>query len=539
MSSIPLISGATNVLKIKPNNSLIPSELNSIDNLFDFNLLSDTKFETWKNIATDINKIGVIENAVNVAPHFIDSDFDPIDTLGSLWFKGKSKQDYSYYLQTGEFVDTTNSPVVFSNHITSVGFNEPDYASIDRTGNKIVQGYHITHSQPGILGKSFGFLMPDYYDSIYITPQLSETFNVQKLTISMLIKDNNILSDYSVMLQHCSSDYMTIGMLISTYYGGYMYGSITGLTESSIEFKYSDYVSNGVPFLLTYVFDGTQVDANLDLQDAKRMKVYVNNINIPLTFYGHVPTHTWAGVEESIFNIGTNGYTFNGNIDEFRIVNDSWSPEEINRKYNQIFNKETFWTVTVQPIISSVTNLTENRWQINGSGFKPGITDPYGTIGGVAFVVEPGVTDSSFTVIEGEGTPYGNQIFIVINSDGESDSQSMDNSDSSESSLSSESSNSSISSNSESSWSSESSNSSESSESESSLSSCSSESSYPSESSESSENPESNDFKIIKAYNINALEIAVKTYLNLGWKIDSGFIYGKLGKCSQVIHKDS
>jgi hypothetical protein len=412
MSSIPLTPGATRVIKLSPNNSFIPTTIDSIDQLFDLSLLSHSKFSTWKTIATEAGKIAISDNTSEKV-RFIDSNFDLTTPKGSLWFLGKAEADNCYYLQTGIELSKDNDPSVFIDHISSAGFEEASTVFLDRVSERIFTGSDTTHSVPCVVGNGVGLL--DTLSKVAYTPLPTEWLDQSKLTISMLIQDNNI-GNYTVYMSTVG-DY---GLTIENYEG------MVGLTLFSYstfygEFDITEFISNGVPFLLTVVFDGTQTDGNIDIQNQKRLKVYVNDTEMTLDYYNPVPSKTWSGGNYPYFWLGSQGYSTDIVISEFRMVLDAWTTEEVDFRYNQYFNKSTYWTPTIQPVISTAVNIGPGRWQITGTGFIPESTDPTGTINGVNFIIQSS-TDTSLIIDEGSGTPPSNKLINIINSDGESDS---------------------------------------------------------------------------------------------------------------------
>lgn len=419
MSSISLLPGATHVLKIRPNNALISSTVSDIDQLFDLSLLSGSKYSNWCSVAESATKIGIVDVTASESDKFIDSNFNLSTSVGSLWFKGDVQQNKCYYLQTGSDINISNNPLTFKNHICAHGYHEVALISVDRCGNKIATGLNTTSDQSGLIGKSFGFLREDRINSVDISPTITELFEAPKATISLVIKDNDVSTDFKILFSLNSSDYLVYGLQVSIF-DNTLYIVGANIYSAMLQ-PYPFYVQAGEPYLLTFVFDGTQIDTDIAVQNTKRLKLYINDTDVPINFSEAVPDKLWSGSEGAVFVIGSDGYTVKGSIDESRITLDAWTPEEINLRYNQWFNQSTYWITTVQPVISSITTLGGKRWRVQGSGFKPESTDPTGLVSGIAFTVEAGATDSSFIITDNSDAPPGIQYISITNSDNETD----------------------------------------------------------------------------------------------------------------------
>jgi hypothetical protein len=166
--------------------------------------------------------------------------------------------------------------------------------------------------------------------------------------------------------------------------------------------------------VIDVVFDGTQSG------DANRFKVYVDGAQQALSFTGSVPA-AYPNISGVAFEFGHNGFSFAGALDEIRMKLGTFeTDDEIELHYNQWFDKATYWTVTVQPVITSVTSLGKGRYRINGSGFKPENTDPTGNVDGIVFTVIS-ADDSEVIVSDNSGGSLNSKTFALTNSDSESD----------------------------------------------------------------------------------------------------------------------
>lgn len=414
MSLINLVPGANRVIKLTPNSSVLQDL--STDNIFDMSLLSETKFNNWNLTANLPSKISIVKNNDDEISRFIDTNYNVSLHKGTIWFSGSLGQDDCYYLQTGD-LEKINDPSVFEDTIMSFGFHE-NGNSIDRCGQKTIIGSNVTYVQEGLVGEAYGFLQPDYINSALVTPEVVECRNLSKLTISLLIREDEF-SEYTIFLNNHTQDFLTYGIYIDKYAGIF---DITFFDMSVCMVMANASTSLGEPYLLTIVFDGTKENEDIDLQNKERFKVYINDVEVTdLSFFGNVPDVTWAGQENSQFEIGTDGYTFKGTIDELKIVPLAWSDEEITRRYNQIFNKTTYWIPTVQPVILSVEKYGSKQWKINGTGFKPESVNPTGTINGKPFIIMEEVTDTTIIVKPSEDLVTKKAIFSVTNSDNEAD----------------------------------------------------------------------------------------------------------------------
>jgi len=233
-----------------------------------------------------------------------------------------------------------------------------------------------------VVAVSLGFF--DDLSRIRITPVLIELLNVQKTAISFLIKETDV-QNYKVFFQFALSNFSEYGFYLDSY-AGESTVTLFGLSTVYATFTIADYTTLNVPFLLTISFDGTQTDADTDLQNAKRFKVFINGIDIPLIFSAAVPDHTWNGIGSTICDIGSSGYAFKGIIDEFRIYTNALSANSELWRYNNWMNQSTYWTPKIQPVVTDVQGCGAEYYEIKGSGFKPENIDPVISGGDVRIV---------------------------------------------------------------------------------------------------------------------------------------------------------
>lgn len=415
MTTIPLIDGANRVLKIKSNNSYIPSTLSSGDNFFKIALLSDSKFANWLSIADTSSKIGIIRGSNSLElSRYMDANYNSSTPEGSLWFNSPIEFNDYFYLQTGASVSISNNSSVFTDcgYIAAHGFQESSGNAVDRCGTYPGVISDAIYNETALLDTGLGMTSsPMSMINLGIIPDL---ILAPKYTISMLLKisayEGQLFGQYYQNAVYFSSEF---GDLISPNY-----------IEVTFSFDKATYIPLNEFFQLDVVFDGTQTDSDLDIQDRKRYKIYINKNLVELTTVsGHVPTTTPdTGIGNFLY--GDNAaLPIDGVIDEARINLQAHSPQQIQWRYNQWINTSDYWTVTVQPIISSVTYIGFGRWQINGTGFIPESSNPTGTIGGIPFTVEAGATDTTFIIEKGTDTLSGVQQLQITNSDGESDYQ--------------------------------------------------------------------------------------------------------------------
>ena len=413
MSTIPLIPGATHVLKLTPNNALIPSTISNIDNFIKGSLLSNTKFDNWKDIANSASKVGVVDSGSNnEVARYIDPNFNMSTPAGSLWFLGNAEADRHYYLQAGASLSKENSSSVFTapNYLTSHGFLNASGNPTDRCGNNNGTSLNLSYEEDGEIDVGNGY--PDTHNgqvNLGATIDLNSTSN---FTISMILK----LSDFD---GYWFNHYHYIGVFLDS-------DGINVISPSVGDVNYAftpaDEITLDEFFQVDIVYDGTQTDGDVDTQDLLRYKIYINGSQIALTVAsGHCPAETKsAGLGDFVYGEDLANTGMHGVIDEARINLRSFSDNEVAVHYNQWFDTTNYWTVTVQTIITSVTKLDDNSYEISGSGFKPGETNPTGTINGVAFTIDT-VTDSSVIVTDNSANAYIKN-FLITNSDSESDS---------------------------------------------------------------------------------------------------------------------
>lgn len=412
MSSITLIPGATHVLKLTPNNSMIPETIPEIDSLFSLSKLAESKFSSWNDIATSANKISVVDSDSSLeVPRYIDSNFNMTGPEGTLWFLSTVRQNKPYYLQTGDMLSKSNSSSVFTipEYVASSGYTQTSGINVlNRCGDEPhSHAVSILYDQPGKIDKSVGFNSKNsvitYNDDVPLGFSLLTKFTVK---ILMKVIDTTAVAFRSFggrsgVCYAFQPDETTIVFMMNNSAMGVL--NIDGVLH------------NDTWFLIDTVFDGTLIG------NENRLKVYIDGQLQTLSFlYDNIPEITTVG--EGSFDFGMSAASFIGSIDETRVsVTKAESSNEILLKYNQWMNNSSYWTVTVQPVISSVTNISNKRWYVSGSGFKPETTDPSGTIEGVLFIVEPGATNTCFILQEAEGTPTGPCTLMIINSDSEMD----------------------------------------------------------------------------------------------------------------------
>jgi hypothetical protein len=402
MSSIPLLSGVTNVIKITPNNSLIPGSVNNVNNLFKLSNLTDSKFDDFLSIANSGTKIAVVDDQAEI-PKFIDSDFNNTTPQGSLWFLGNVEQNKSFYIETGSSLSIENSSSTIADQYNSYSFTETSGNIIDRCQLRDgVPINDITYQVDGVISKGVKF-----------GPTAGSRFNLSTMPY---LSDLTNLSIVAVIKIPGNTDFFSWDWMQCALSSGAL---ALFFNQNDYNFYVNTMPSDSYCFV-AFLWDGTKTGND-------RITAYVNNVKQTNIIFSD---HTGNGrTPTNLANYGQIGpLTSVPNdleIDEFRIYNRTLSEDEIIILYNQWFNQSNYWTVTIKPVISSVVSLGANTWQITGSGFKPGSTDPTGTIGGISFTVKSGSTDTSIIITEGEGTPPGIQILNIRNSDNEIDYVSM------------------------------------------------------------------------------------------------------------------
>ena len=400
MSTIPLISGATNVIKITPNSSLIPASFSGIDNLFNFSNLSDSKFSNWKTIATSDEKIGVVDGSSGNETHrYIDPDYNISSPEGSLWLLGDAEEDHSFYIQTGSNLSKSNSSSTFPDHFNSYGFTESSGNFEDRCGLRNGTPINsITYDRDCVIGKGVRFNGTASRSRLNTMPYLSGLSNLSILLLTKTPGDVLLFQRAVMTLQFLSA-------------GGFF---ACQFSADNLTLVPAGDIPTDSFYLASAVFDGT-------LDPDERNKFYVNKVrSTPM-----VSNNTGTLTDVNNVNYGDigpiTGATNNMEIDEARFINRSLSSDEIALRYNQWFDQSNYWTVTVQPVVTSVLKNGDGTFNVRGSGFKPESTNPTGTINGVPFSIQGTVTDNFFVVRSETGTPIDASQLTVINSDGEQD----------------------------------------------------------------------------------------------------------------------
>ena len=390
--------GVERIIKITPNTDLIPAELTGMNNLFSFANISDSKYDSLKALINTTSRISVMDDTTKEELlRFIDPDFDIDTPTGSLWFTGDIAEGKSFYIQVGSELNKSNSSSVFSNQYNSYGFNESSEDLIDRCG--LMNGSpknDITYEQTGQLGKSIKFGPTD--SSRFELEHMSYLSALEKISLVAVVKmpgDSNVFQWVYLQINK------TKGALVAYF------------SQHNYTF-YVDNIPSDTYCLLVTTFDGTQ-------DGAARIKTFVDAVENTNVIFGE---YTDPGqTETSSYNFGEIG-SFpsapnNLEMDEFRIYDKTLSPDEITLLYNQWFNNINYWTITIQPIITSVSK-NGNIWTITGTGFLPdGSTEPTGTACNVSFSVQS-VTDTVLVISLGDNCRDGDQSILLTNSDGES-----------------------------------------------------------------------------------------------------------------------
>lgn len=414
MTTIPLISGATHVLKLTPNNALIPSTISNIDNFIKGSLLSNAKFNNWKNIANSAYNIGVVDSGSNnEVARYIDPNFNMSIPEGSIWFLGNAEADRYYYLQTGASLNKNNSSSVFTtpNYLASHGFLNASGNPTDRCGNNNGTSLNLSYEEAGEIDVGNGY--PDTHNGQVNLGAITDLNSISNFTITMILK----LSDFDgYWFNHL-------------FYNGIFLDSdgVNVISPSVGDVNYAftpaDEITLDEFFQVDIVFDGTLTDGDVDAQDLLRYKIYINGTQITLTVAsGHCPSVTKsAGLGHFVYGEDLANTGMYGVIDEARINLRSFSDDEITVHYNQWFDADNYWTVTVQPVITSVRRSGKSRYRLRGSGFKPTTINPTGNINGAAYTIIS-ISDTEIEIQDESGDACGLKSITLTNSDNESDS---------------------------------------------------------------------------------------------------------------------
>lgn len=90
----------------------------------------------------------------------------------------------------------------------------------------------------------------------------------------------------------------------------------------------------------SWVFDGTFTDANTAIQNAGRLKLYINAVQQTLSFTGTVPAALGSTANQGAFRCGfdaSSGSVWSdGLLDELVLANTAWTAAEISNIYNFI-----------------------------------------------------------------------------------------------------------------------------------------------------------------------------------------------------------
>lgn len=402
-----MLWGTTHAIRLTPNSELIPETVSGFDNVFRMALLSDSKFSGWLLTAETSANIAVSDSGTEVS-RYVDANFEPSTPNGTLWWAGDAEYGRSFLLEAGPRISRSNSSAVFDNHICAHGFYEPSGESIDRCGYRNITGSGQTYSVDAMLDLAMGH--DAVSDKLFFAQNIAALNSVSQTTIHLLIKKvvvgevgNRIWLRWgSGWTIATSGNVMTLSCAFSTFRATFDYS----LVFTSDEFA-----------LLSIVFDGTQTDVDVDAQDAKRFRVYVNGVEQTLVFaVGHVPDSSAdASAYECAY--GLTNASFIGSIDEDRWSFASNFSAEVLLRYNQWIQNVVYWLVTVVPVIFRVSRTGPFTYAVHGTGLSIS-GNPTVIFGGV----EANVNFATDTIIQftvGAETPTGRKTCTVINEDGE------------------------------------------------------------------------------------------------------------------------
>ncbi|MEF3691689.1 MAG: LamG domain-containing protein [Candidatus Moraniibacteriota bacterium] len=235
-----------------------------------------------------------------------------------------------------------NGGTLLGDPILDLNFNEGygstayDSSGPPAGGNHgtLVSGATGTNTTPTMMwdknGKEGGAMEFDGTDDYVNFGDLNNVIDgIQKFSVSVWIKDNNspenrsFVAKYSNVTDQFSfqtspasrGDYNDIEFCLAYNMCGYTNGNIH---------------SSGVWEYWVAIFDGS------GSTNAERLKIYKNGIEQPLSFYGNIPTATFASDYPLIVGARSSGGAgyFNGLIDEVKIYSYAISEDEIKTLYN-------------------------------------------------------------------------------------------------------------------------------------------------------------------------------------------------------------
>jgi hypothetical protein len=400
MSSVPMLGGATHALRLSPKAVLVPGSLGELDQFVKLGLLSDAKYGNWWAVATAGAKVGVVDPVTGVGcPRYVDANFNQGTKVGSLWTLAPVAVGRSLLLEAGAGVVGSNDADVFlmTNHVAASGFYESFTTSVDRAGLNPATGVDETWGAAGKLDLAYGFQVARgtkvYYDL------LTQLDGASKATVHVVMKQAG--NDPAVWMTHGT------GLAISRG-GGFII--VQSSATAGFIFDPAGHVVNDTYFLITVVFDGTAVGDD-------RLKVYVNDTLMTGSYVGDQPATLQPGGYQFEYGI-VGGLSYVGGLDEARIRLAAPTADEVAWRYNNMMD-DTYWDVTVQPVITGITALGADIYRISGTGLKPGAVDPTVTVSGTPYAVEVGSSDTQVDVVVNDQT--GRRPLSLVNSDGEGD----------------------------------------------------------------------------------------------------------------------
>lgn len=395
-SNLPLPAGTQRALRLRQNNSYIPSNIAGAS-VFKFGALTDAKYNSFKALLSDANKM-IVVNGLSGAK--IKKFHDGTDK--ALWLNYTLAQDTQLLLCAGSGISDVNDSTVFTNHIISSGLNDAFGDAVNRVGGVLTAANIETYGVDGSLDKCMRF---NGNNSNLSLANAGTLFTGQK-KISLVFRLSQDVLAATDRIFRCLNGSNFIQISTNNTLGLIIY---LGTASSYAYTAYSSLVTAGEMFTLAVVID-------TDLAQASKVKIYINGVLASSSTGGTFPSAIPdLGTAPAV--IGYGDTSFDGLIDEANIlVGKALSADEVKLLHNQ-FASTDFMSTTIQPVINKVVKSGTN-YTITGTGFKPATDTPVVFVNGVAATITDD-TDTSIAVAEGVGTPEGEKFITITNSDGE------------------------------------------------------------------------------------------------------------------------
>jgi hypothetical protein len=257
--------------------------------------------------------------------------------------------DKQFFICAGKTINRTNSSTTFTNSNITNYWNLGDSVSpvIDAADSKNGTVTGATLGTVGQFGKCATF-SSSKNNYINFGTNITAINNTQHLTYDFLVNVTSF-TGYTEFFVHDSTTALTDYVeLTSTTFNWYLCNGTVGTRGY---FLLSGNMTAGAWHHVVCTFDGTQAT------NANKMKIYVDNVPITLTFADSIPSST-PNIPITDLTFGYGAASLYGQADELSIRSTTESAGDITSRYNMLMNPTLFWTKGTE------ATLIKDKWPI-------------------------------------------------------------------------------------------------------------------------------------------------------------------------------